>query len=203
MVAGMMPMPPHAGAPPMWTGYIGVDDVDAYAERVKVAGGAIHRAPEDIPGIGRFSVVADPHGASFILFKANSEPQTPPNGPTDPGRIGWSELYAGDLDAAFAFYSGLFGWTKVHAMDMGPMGIYQTFAIDGEQAGGMMKKLPQMPAPFWLYYFNVDSLDAAVDRVTGGGGKILKDAAEVPGPLWIAQCLDPQGAMFALVAPKR
>jgi predicted enzyme related to lactoylglutathione lyase len=26
---------------------------------------------------------------------------------------------------------------------------------------------------------------------------------EVPGGMWIVQCIDPQGAMFALVAPKK
>jgi predicted enzyme related to lactoylglutathione lyase len=25
----------------------------------------------------------------------------------------------------------------------------------------------------------------------------------VPGPMWIVHCLDPQGAMFAMVGPKR
>src|SRR5580704_12191776 len=57
MVGGLMPIPPDAcahGARPCWTGYVGVDDVDAYAARVTTAGGAIHRAPQDIPGIGRF-----------------------------------------------------------------------------------------------------------------------------------------------------
>ena len=46
MVGGLMPIPDEAGAmgvPPHWSGYIAVDDVDAYAERVKAAGGAIHR----------------------------------------------------------------------------------------------------------------------------------------------------------------
>src|SRR5262245_59430913 len=48
MVGGLMPIPPDEcakGARPCWMGYIGVDDVDAYAERVKAAGGAVHRAP--------------------------------------------------------------------------------------------------------------------------------------------------------------
>jgi hypothetical protein len=31
--------------------------------------------------------------------------------------------------------------------------------------GGMMTKMPQTPAPFWLYYFNVDAITAAVARV--------------------------------------
>jgi predicted enzyme related to lactoylglutathione lyase len=66
MVCGLMPVPEEArakGVRPHWSGYIAVDDVDAYAERVKAAGGAVHRAPEDIPGVGRFAVAADPHGA--------------------------------------------------------------------------------------------------------------------------------------------
>jgi predicted enzyme related to lactoylglutathione lyase len=41
-----------------------------------------------------------------------------------------------------------------------------------------------------------------VARVTQAGGKVL-NATEVPGGVWIAQCLDPQGAMFAVVGPKR
>ena len=44
-------------------GYIGVDDVDAYARRVKKSGGAIHRGPENIPGVGRFAVAGDPQGS--------------------------------------------------------------------------------------------------------------------------------------------
>src|SRR6266567_7382419 len=70
MVGGLMPIPEDArkaGVGPAWMGYIGVDDVDAYAKRVKTAGGAIRREPSDIPGIGRFAVAGDPHGAGFIL----------------------------------------------------------------------------------------------------------------------------------------
>jgi len=76
MVGGLMPIPEEAramGARPAWNGYVLVDDADVYSERVKAAGGAIHRAPEDIPGVGRFSVAADPHGAVFILFEGASD----------------------------------------------------------------------------------------------------------------------------------
>ena len=191
------------GVGPRWMGYVAVDDVDAYAARVKAAGGSVHRAPDDIPGVGRFAVVADPHGAGFILFRGSSEPQSPPAAPGTPGHIGWHELHAGDGESAFAFYSGLFGWTKAEAMDMGPMGVYQIFATDGAPVGGMMTKMPETPAPFWLYYFNVDALDAAMARATKGGAKIANGPMEVPGGRWIVQCLDPQGAMFAMLAPKR
>ena len=206
MVGGLMPIPEEAramGARPAWMGYVGVADVDTCAARVKAAGGAVHHAPEDIPGIGRFAVVADPHGAAFILFKGSSGQEPAPVAPGTPGHIGWHELHAGDRESAFAFYAGLFGWTKAEAVDMGPMGIYQTFATDGAPIGGMMTKTPSIPAAFWLYYFNVEAIDAAMTRVSQAGGQIVNGPHQVPGGSWIAQCIDPQGAMFAMVGPKR
>ncbi len=205
-IGGLMPIPEAArttGARPCWSGYIAVDDVDAYAARVKAAGGAIHRAPEDIPGVGRFAAVADPHGAVFMLFRGTGEPPGPPVAPGAPGHVGWHELQAGDGESAFAFYAGLFGWTKAEAIDMGAMGIYQLFATGGAPVGGMMTKMQATPAPFWLYYFNVDAIDAAAARVSQGGGQILNGPMQVPGGSWIVQCTDPQGASFAMVGPTR
>jgi hypothetical protein len=112
-------------------------------------------------------------------------------------------LQAGDGAGAFAFYSGLFGWTKGEAMDMGPQGVYQLFCTGGDPVGGMMTKMPEVPQPFWLYYINVAALDAAVAKVTEGGGKVIMGPMEVPGGSWIVNCTDPQGAYFALVAPTR
>jgi uncharacterized protein len=192
-----------AGAIPVWTGYVAVDDVDACAARVKTAGGTIHHGPEDIPGIARFAMVADPQGAIFKLIKGFSKEQPKLPAPGTPGHAGWRELHAGDGASAFGFYAGLFGWTKAEAMDMGPMGIYQLFAIDGVPSGGMMTKAKEVPAPFWLFYFNVDDIEAAAKRVRDKGGEVLNGPHEVPGGAWIVQCEDPQGAMFALVGPKR
>ena len=206
MVGGLMPIPEDArkaGVRPAWMGYIAVDDVDIYARRVKAAGGAIHRGPEDIPGVGRFAVAGDPHGAGFMLFKGTSDEAPAPAPAGTPGHIDWRELHTGEREAAFAFYSNLFVWTKAEAIDMGPMGVYQIFAIDGTQSGGIMTKTPQTPAPFWLYYFNVAAVEAVMTRVKRGGGQVLSGPHQVPGGSWIAQCFDPQGAMFALVGPKR
>ena len=207
MVGGIMTLPEPArqmGARPGWLGYIGVPDVDAYAAKVAAAGGAIHRAPSDIAGVGRFAVVADPHGAAFVLFKGE-----PPEDPRPPlagdalGNVGWRELLAGHLDSAFAFYSNLFGWKKTQAMDMGPMGTYQVFAIEGGQGGGMMTKPAETPAPYWLFYFNVEAIDAAAERVRSAGGEVVNGPHEVPGGGWVIRAHDPQGAVFALLAAKR
>ena len=66
-----------------------------------------------------------------------------------------------------------------------------------------MNKPPQIPMPVWLFYFNVEAIDAAAKRVTDGGGKVVMGPMEVPGGSWIVQCQDPQGAYFALVAAGR
>lgn len=204
-VGGIMGMPEHyreGGGHPAWVGYIPADDTDAETEEVRKAGGTVHVAPSDIPGVGRFSVVADPQGAAFKLLHPNG-PDQPPIAPDTPGHVGWHELYTSDWEKAFDFYSGQFGWTKETAVEMGPMGVYQLFAAGGQPIGGMMNKPPQIPFPVWQFYFTVAAIDDAAARVTEGGGKALMGPMEVPGGSWVVQCQDPQGAHFALVASRR
>lgn len=206
MVAGMMDLPAEAkamGAKPGWMSYIWVEDVDKALPKLTAAGGKVYKEPADIPGVGRFAVVADPDGAAFMLFKDAGGNPPPPPPPGTPGLVGWRELHAGDGAGAFAFYSGQFGWKKERDHDMGPMGVYHVFDAGDGQQGGIFTKTPQTPAPFWLYYFNVDAIDAAVERVKAHGGKVVNGPMETPNARWIMQGLDPQGAMFALVAPKR
>lgn len=217
-VAGLMALPPESaagGARPAWLGYVSVDDVDAKAAELTKAGGVLHHPPADIPGIGRFAAVSDPHGAAFCLFKDNGMGEYKPPAPDTLGTVGWHELMAGELDAAWDFYSRMFGWTRTEAMDMGPMGTYQMFAVGGPNTGpntgptigptigAMMTKPPEVPKASWLYYWHVAAIDAAAGRVKAGGGQVMNGPMEVPGGQWIVQCSDPQGAMFALVAPKR
>jgi hypothetical protein len=203
MVGGLMPIPQEAaGIPPAWMGYIAVDDVKACADKVKAAGGAIHRPPTEIPNIGTFAVAGDPSGAGFLLFKGDGD-EAPMQDPMKPGYIGWHELHGDDPEKSLAFYSGLFGWTKGEALEMGAMGTYQIFTTKGQQSGGMMKRMAQEPATHWLYYITVDAIDAAQERVKSAGGQVINGPMQVPGGSWIINGLDPQGAMFALVAPKK
>ncbi len=201
-VGGIMKMPAEAGANihPAWVGYIHATDTDAATEAVEKAGGTVYRAPDDIPGVGRFSVVADPQGAVFNLLHPNG-PDQPPLPVGTPGTVGWHELYTTDWRKALDFYSSRFGWTKDREFDMGEMGIYAIFAAGGDAIGGMMDKPAQIPNAVWQFYFNVSGIDAAAKRVADNGGKVLMGPMEVPGGQWVAQCQDPQGAHFALVAP--
>jgi predicted enzyme related to lactoylglutathione lyase len=202
-IAGAMTLPQEAcdqGAKPGWIGYIACNDVDAYAARVVEKGGKIHKPADDIPGIGRFAIVADPQGAAFCLFRGAGDQDPPPRPMDAVGQVGWHELMSGDLDEAFGFYSSLFGWTKGDAHDMGPMGVYQLFERDGVQTGGMMKRPAELPMPYWGFYFRVESIGKAVERLKTGGGQVLMGPHQVPGGFWIVNAMDPQGAHFALIS---
>jgi predicted enzyme related to lactoylglutathione lyase len=205
-IGGMMPISPEkaaAGMRPCWMGYVGVEDVDAEAARLEAEGGRLHRPPETVPGIVRFAVVSDPQGTNFMLLRGlSTEPfQRPPK--HTPGTVSWHELHAKDGSTALDFYTRMFGWQKVADHDMGSMGVYRLFnAGSGDAVGGLMTKMDPSPVPYWLFYTQVDAIDAAAERVKAHGGQILNGPMEVPGGDWVAQCLDPQGAMFALVGPK-
>lgn len=60
-------LPP--GAKPHWLPYVFVDDADATIGKARKLGATIQLGPEDIPGIGRFGVIADPSGAVLAVMK--------------------------------------------------------------------------------------------------------------------------------------
>ncbi len=200
-MGGIMATPAEAkDIPPFWAGYVFTPDVDATCSAVKSLGGTVCKEPWDIPGILRMAVIADPTGATLNVMQPLMQGERTDHPPGTQGTVGWNELHAGDLDAARDFYAALFGWSKGTALDMGPMGTYQLFQVGGIDVGGMMQKQAGMPMPCWVYYFNVDGIDAAASRVNEGGGKIIMGPHEVPGGQWIINGMDPQGAMFALVS---
>ena len=200
-VAGLMELPEDAkrtGAEPTWTGFVGVDDVDATTDRIRALGGSVHVPPQDIPNISRFSVVADPQMATFVLVKWLRPRREQPAQPNTLGRVGWHELLTADWEKAFAFYSKIFGWKKPKPASPLQARVGQLFSAGGQMIGGMVTKPPNVPVSFWLYHFNVGDIDAAAKRVNAGGGQILGGPLEVPGGRWIIECADPQGAIFAL-----
>lgn len=204
--AGLMTLPAdaaQAGARPGWTGYVAVADCDAFVARAQAAGATLCHPAQDIPGVGRFATLQDPQGAVFVAFRDHGS--TPPavSPPATAGTVGWHELITGDSQAALAWYGQLLGWTPTESVDMGPAGQYRMFATGGHSAGGMMDRPPEVPASMWLYYFNVEALDPALARLKEAGGTVCLEPMEVPGGAWVANAIDPQGAMFALVAMRR
>ena len=202
-VSGLMHLPEEArqnGARPRWLGFVGVKDVDAVIDRIKGLGGDVLVSPRNVFAVSRFAVVADPQSATFALITAISgdERQTEASAP---GRVGWHELLAADREKAFSFYAMAFGWQRA-AATKGRMGTYQMFSVDGETIGGIVAKPKTVSVPSWVYYFNVDDIDAAVKRVATAGGRVAEGPIEVPSGSWVVHCTDPQNAMFALVGKR-
>jgi hypothetical protein len=81
---------------------------------------------------------------------------------------------------------------------MGEMGLYQIYGQGDVPYGGMFKRPPEMPVTTWIYYVRVEDVDATAEAVKAAGGQLINGPMDVPGGDRVAQCVDPQGAMFAL-----
>jgi len=199
-IGGVMELPSEAkemGAPPHWLAHISTPDLPATVARIKELGGAIVAGPMTIPTVGDFAVVQDPQGAVFSAYQpAGDAPGH--DGLPGVGEFSWTELVTSDREAAWSFYSGVFGWELTEAMDMGPGGIYQMFSRGAHPLGGFYNLPEGMTTPAWLFYVRVPDADAAVEKVKELGGSVLNGPMEVPGGGRVAQCLDPQGAAFAV-----
>jgi uncharacterized protein len=202
-VGGLMGFRPgdDKSVSPFWSGYIYTPDVGVAAQRAVALGGKIFREPTVVPNTIEFAILLDPHGAMFNIMRPLRDGETPKFAPGTPGTMGWNELHAGNWNDAWTFYHGLFDWEKHQSLDMGAqIGIYQIFGLEGVSFGAMMTKRPEMPRPYWNYYWNVDSIKAAVTRLTAAGGQVRFGPMQVPGGSWIVNATDPQGGMFALTS---
>lgn len=70
-IAGLMEKLDYL-AVPIWVPYFGVEDVDAVAHEARALAGTIAFEPTQVVGVGRFAIVADPTGAVFGLYRADS-----------------------------------------------------------------------------------------------------------------------------------
>ena len=191
--------------PTAWKGHIYTADVDAETKAVVADGGTEHRAPTDIPGVGRFSAVGDPQGAEYLLFQPNQAYAPPRLWVHALCCFGWHELITSDWEKAWEFYSKHYGWEKDFAMPMGDLGTYQTFrAGAGRYVGAMMNTPPFMPdkTPKWTFYFTVADADAAAELIKANGGTVVQGPMDVPGGSRIVQAIDPQGGFFAVTTPQ-
>jgi uncharacterized protein len=222
-VGGMLQLTPEmtaGGARPAWVGYILVDDVDKMVASVADGGGTVYMPARDMPGVGRFAMVADPQGAPFYVMKPTPPADNPDAASNafsyDRPRVGhcaWNELATSDPAAALHFYGQRFGWVKDGEMDMGPMGKYEFIrhtgrAPDGSPSGqgmlgAVMPKVPEVPVSAWNHYFRVADIDAAVAHIEANGGKVIHGPAEIPGGDFSMNGIDPQSAFFALVGSRK
>lgn len=186
------------GVPPNWMPYVESSDVDETARKAASLGGKVVVAPAEIPGTGRFAVLQDPQGATFGIYKSNTESRSW-DGKAVVGQMSWHELMTSDYKKAFEFYRALFGWGQTgDEMDMGGGEMYRMFGTGAAMFGGMFNTPKDMAGmhPFWLIYIHVKDVAKSVAAATKAGATVVRPQMDIPGGT-IAILGDPQGAGFA------
>ena len=116
----------------------------------------------------------------------------------DDGVPGWVDLGSPDMDAARAFYSGLFGWD----IPPGPeeAGGYSIAMLRGRPVAGIGPAMNPGP-PVWATYVIVDSADDVATKVKANGGTVLVEPMDVLDAGRMGVFMDPKGAVFSVWQP--
>ncbi|WP_327233459.1 VOC family protein [Streptomyces sp. NBC_01317] len=203
-VAGVMPIP-EGQAPPAWSLYFQTPDAEATARAVEAGGGSVVYGPMDVMDLGRMAVFADRAGAGFAVWQPGG------NKGLDlvnvPGALTWGELYTPDEDAAFSFYSAVFGWEAISTPIPGGNGTYRMVNPAGQGSDAMFGGFVPLGSdpteadsdPHWLLYFAVTDCDATVTRARTLGGTVRTPPVDLEGVGRFAKLTDPYGASFAIM----
>ena len=194
----------ESGAKPQWGIQILVDDMEDVTGRVLDLGGSVVEAPSKVGEYGIGAQIADPAGGRVNIWQAFQ------SGPTikhEHGSMQWCELMTPDPETAAAFYRTLLR-VKTDPMEM-PDGSINSIVrtedgpVMGISAlGGLSEELlTRLGGPTWIVYFNVDDVDAAVERAVQNGAELPDPPWDVPGVGRIAWIFDPQGALLGLITP--
>jgi uncharacterized protein len=117
------------------------------------------------------------------------------------GTINWADLVTTDLDAATAFYTGLFGWETEDLPMPGGGGVYRFFRLGGRDAAAAGTMPPEMAAQGIPSHWNVwvaGDADQTVERATAAGGQVLMAPATLGPSGRLAVIADPSGAAIGV-----
>jgi len=186
------------GSSAQWIAYVGSANIEETTASAKRLGGRVLKGATDIPGGGRYALLADPQGA---VFGIHTPPATGASGHAGDA-FTWHELATSDHADALRFYRELFGWEQLAVHDMGgSVGPYVIFGRGGQQLGGIFTRTGGS-GPHWLPYVRVSSASRAADSAKAAGGRVINGPHQVPGGSWIAQLADPHGAAIAVNQPQ-
>ena len=204
-VGGMLAITPDMakhGARPGWLGYIAVDDVDQAVARLKQEGGKVDIEPQEVPGIIRFAMVADPQGATFYIAKGLRRQSAAAPGHRHARHRGLERIdgvrLAGRLCLLFQDVRLDQGGSARH----GPDGHLSAFCRGraghrrhDDQARRASGRL------LGLLFQRAGDRRGHREESRPAAARSSTVPCEVPGGQWVVQAMDPQGAAFNLVAP--
>ncbi|MGW4473237.1 VOC family protein [Nonomuraea sp. NPDC004354] len=113
-----------------------------------------------------------------------------------PGAPDWIDLGVPDVEAAAAFYRGVFGWAFQSA---GPdAGGYGFFQQDGRTVAALGPLMEEGATAAWTTYFATPDADATAKLVVQHGGRVRAEPFDVFTAGRMAHFTDPAGARFAV-----
>jgi uncharacterized protein len=112
------------------------------------------------------------------------------------GQMTHVEIPADDAARARKFYEGLFGW------ELGEMPEFPNYFLFSfgpiERSGGAIGIRNESVGAQLRLYFDVDSLDVMLPKVTELGGKVVTPKTDIPGQGWYAVIDDTEGNQLGL-----
>jgi predicted enzyme related to lactoylglutathione lyase len=118
-----------------------------------------------------------------------------------PGIPCWIDLGTPDIDAAVAFYGGLFGWDVPEPENAEQTGGYRQAMLRGKPVAGMMPLMQEGQPPVWSSYVSVGDADATAAKVSEAGGGVIAEPMDVMELGRMAIFTDPTGAAFGVWQP--
>lgn len=119
----------------------------------------------------------------------------------EPGIPCWVDLGTPDIDAAAAFYAGLFGWSIPEAENAEQTGGYRQAMLRGKPVAGVMPLMQEGQPPAWSSYVSVEDADATAAKVREAGGTVMAEPMDVMDLGRMAIFADPTGAVFGIWQP--
>lgn len=185
------------GLPSYWTSYVLVDDIEASTAKAKELGATVIMEPFEVGDNGVMSIIQDPTGAAFALWKDKKGGGTQND---DTGAFCWNELSTEDMSKAGEFYTKMFGWSQ-ESMP-GDMD-YEVFKAGEASRAGMMTLPAQAKAngapSHWLIYISVDECDKTVAKAKELGGMVHMPSTDFEGVGRGAVLADPTGGCFGII----
>jgi predicted enzyme related to lactoylglutathione lyase len=116
-----------------------------------------------------------------------------------PGVPCWTDTQQADVEAATAFYGGLFGWEFEDVMPPGSPGSYCIARLRGEDVAAVGSGPDGGPeTTAWNTYVWVEDADETAAKVRDAGGTVSMAPDDVADAGRMAICADPGGAVFSI-----
>lgn len=187
-----------------WKPYLASDDIEQTLKLATEQGATVQAPAGAVADLGIQAVLTDPQGLAIGVWQPGTFP-----GFTVINEHGAPIFFAFDTHdyrGAVDFYRQAFGWTPLE--EESEDGHHYAGYMDPETdrplagIGDEVENLVGGEAPAWSVIWQVDDVDAAVEKVVELGGTVLTPPQD-GGLGRSAYVADPAGARFRLCTPRR